>query len=178
MRAAADDGFSSSDVEASRQLEEQELFEGACQESFLAAGSTGSSSSCAPALLPVQEVVAAAQPVGATAAAAAPPSTTATTLARLTIAAPCGRWGGCCSVWVCVCGGVGGGRCVDRQWLNRHRYRHTGLVISQGLPGNPQARACGTTGEAVPIGSLHRGYGSDWDGDVDAGANGGDPGTI
>jgi hypothetical protein len=52
-----------------------------------------------PALLPVQEVVAAAQPVGATdAAAAPPPSITATTLARLTIAAPGGRWGGGCSV--------------------------------------------------------------------------------
>jgi hypothetical protein len=47
MRAAADDGVSSSDEEAARQLEEQEQeqFEGARQEGFLAAGSTGSSSS-------------------------------------------------------------------------------------------------------------------------------------
>jgi hypothetical protein len=51
------------------QLEEQELIQRACQESFLAAGSTSSSGGAAapaPARLPVQEVVAAAaaaQPV-------------------------------------------------------------------------------------------------------------------
>jgi hypothetical protein len=47
MQAAADDGgVSSSDEEAARQLEEQQelIRQRACQESFLAAGPTGSSS--------------------------------------------------------------------------------------------------------------------------------------
>jgi hypothetical protein len=49
MRAADDDGVGSSDEEAARQLEEQEqeLIQRACQESLLAAGSTGSSSGTA-----------------------------------------------------------------------------------------------------------------------------------
>jgi hypothetical protein len=41
MRAAADGEVSSSDEEGARQLEEQELIQRACQESFLAAGPTG-----------------------------------------------------------------------------------------------------------------------------------------
>jgi hypothetical protein len=66
MRAAAGDGVSPPDEEAARQLEEQEQFEGACQESsittrrhesYRAVGPTDSSTA-APAL-PVQEVVAA-----------------------------------------------------------------------------------------------------------------------
>jgi hypothetical protein len=103
MRASDDDGVSSSDEEAARQLEEQgqELIQRACQGSFLARRASSLDLRAAAA---APEVVAAAQPVRATAAAAASPSITATTLARLAIAAPGGRWGGGCSVWVCACG--------------------------------------------------------------------------
>jgi hypothetical protein len=45
MQAAADDGVSSSGEDAAWELEDKEQLELACQASFRAAGSTGSSSS-------------------------------------------------------------------------------------------------------------------------------------
>jgi hypothetical protein len=38
----------------------------------------------------------------------------------------------CVSLPVCV--GVGGGRCVDRYWLDRHIHRHALLAAIQELP--------------------------------------------